>query len=259
MKTFPLRAFLIGAAVFLAGCYTVPETGRSALSLVPESQVVAMADQQFFQLKQELPVSQNRAHNEQLTRVGERIAAVAEPYMPEGSEWEFVVFESDELNAFAMPGGKVGVYTGMMELVDSDDELAVVIGHEVAHVTSRHGSERMSQQLGVALGALAVGVAVEDDRELWLAAYGAGASLGVLLPYSRLHESEADQVGLTFMARAGYDPRAAIPFWQKMNEQGGSRPPEFLSTHPAPENRIERLRELMPKALEEYRKATGRD
>lgn len=244
--------------VTLVGCYTVPETGRSALSLVPESQVVSMAVDQFAQMKREMPISDNQAYRDQLQRVGLRIAEESSSGIPP-EEWEFVVFASDDLNAFAMPGGKVGVYEGMMELTGTDDRLAVVVGHEVAHVDARHASERLSQQVAVGVIGTAGAIAIEDPdtRRNVLAAYGVGSGLG-LLRYSRLHESEADEIGLLYSARAGYDPRVAIDFWQDMADEGGARPPEFLSTHPGPENRVERLRELMPEAVAIYEEAIGR-
>lgn len=246
-------------SLILSGCATVPQTGRSSLQLVPEEQLASAASAQFGQLKQNTPISNHPKYNNMLRRVGERIAYAAQEDMP-NANWEFVVFEDDsQINAFAMPGGKVAVYTGLFEAVIEDDaDLAVVVGHEVAHVAARHGGERVSQQLLAAGGALALQIGTsnsdmsQSDRQLLMAAYGAGATLGVILPFSRYHESEADEIGLIYMAKAGYDPREAIPFWERMEAQKGAQPPEFLSTHPAGDSRVARLRQIMPKAMLHY-------
>jgi predicted Zn-dependent protease len=225
--------------------------------LVPNDQLASMASAQFGQLKQETPISTDPTYNAMVRRVGERIAYVAAPDMP-NAQWEFVVFDDDEqINAFAMPGGKVAVYTGIFEIARTDADLAVVIGHEVAHVAAGHGNERVSQQLLAAGGALALQFGTNDmdsrDRQLIMAAYGAGSTIGVLLPYSRYHESEADEIGLMYMAKGGYDPRAAIGFWERMEAQKSGAPPEFLSTHPSGSTRVRKLNELMPKAYEIYK------
>ncbi|CAA6693228.1 MULTISPECIES: M48 family metallopeptidase [unclassified Lentimonas] len=252
-------ALLTGALLWFTGCTTVSQTGRSALHLVPEGELTAMSSSQFNQLKQETPISRDANYNAMVQRVGDRIAYVAAPDMP-NAQWEFVVFDDDEqINAFAMPGGKVAVYTGILEIIKSDDELAVVIGHEVAHVAAGHGNERMSHKMLAAGGAAVVGVGVaaadmdDSERALVLAMFGAGATYGAILPYSRYHESEADEIGLIYAAKAGYDPRAAIAFWERMEKLGGGAPPEFLSTHPAGTTRIRKLNELMPRAMDAYR------
>ena len=242
-KLFPRLAL----AVALAACAQAPVTGRQQLILLPESQDAQMGLQAYQQIKQESRISQDPELNRRVQEVGRRIAAVS-PH-PEW-EWEFTVFENDEPNAFALPGGKVGVHTGLFKVAQNDAQLATVIGHEVAHAIARHGSERMSQGLlAQGLGALAVGTGV-NPQVVELAAQA--ATLGVILPYSRTQESEADHIGLMFMAEAGYDPRASIELWQNFEALGGQRPPEFLSTHPEPGSRIERLQELMPEALEVY-------
>lgn len=248
--------FLAASVFFAVGCHTVPQTGRSALRLMPEQQLAAMASAQFGQLKQETPISTDPTYNAMVRRVGDRIAYVAAPDLP-NAQWEFVVFDDDDqINAFAMPGGKVGVYTGIFKVARTDDELAIVMGHEVAHVAAGHGNERVSQQMGLSIGAIALQLGLGDmdrsERELIMAAYGAGATLGVTLPYSRYHESEADEIGLIYAAKAGYDPRVAIPFWERMAAQGGSAPPEFLSTHPSGTTRIQKLNQLMPRAYQIY-------
>lgn len=256
MNQTSLISTLILVAFLVTGCRTVPQTGRSALHLMPADQLASMASAQFGQLKQDTPISRNPQYNAMVNRVGERIAYVAAPDMP-NAQWEFVVFEDDDqINAFAMPGGKVAVYTGLFKLVQSDADLAVVMGHEVAHVAAGHGNERVSQQMLAAGGALALQLGTRDrdssERQLIMAAYGAGATLGVMLPYSRFHESEADEIGLIYAAKAGYDPRAAIAFWERMEAQKSGAPPEFLSTHPAGATRIRRLNTLMPEALAVY-------
>jgi predicted Zn-dependent protease len=223
---------------------------------MPDDQLAAMASAQFGQLKQSTPISRDPRQNAMLQRVGERIAYVAGPDIP-NARWEFVVFEDDDqINAFAMPGGKVAVYSGIFKIARTEDELAVVVGHEIAHVAAGHGNERMSQQLLAAGGALALQLGTREmdanDQRLLMAAYGAGASVGVILPYSRFHESEADEIGLIYAAKAGYDPRAAIPFWQRMQAQQSGAPPEFLSTHPAGSTRMRNLQALMPEAVAIY-------
>jgi predicted Zn-dependent protease len=239
-----------------SGCTTVPQTGRSALHLVPSNQLASMSASQFGQLKQQTPISRDPAYNSMVRRVGERIAYVAGADMP-NAQWEFVVFDDDaQINAFAMPGGKVAVYTGIFKVAKTDADLAIVMGHEVAHVAAGHGNERMTQQLLAAGGALALQLGTSemnsDQRALLMAVYGAGASVGVMLPYSRYHECEADEIGLIYAAKAGYDPRTAIPFWKRMAAQSNGAPPEFLSTHPADSTRIRKLNELMPKAMQVY-------
>ena len=247
--------------LWLSACYTVPQTGRSALHLVPSDQLASMAAVQFGQIKKENTISTDPKYNAMVQRVGKRIARVAKTDMP-NAKWDFVVFENDELiNAFAMPGGKVAVYTGIFQAVKSDEDLAVVIGHEVAHVAAGHSNERVSQRLLAAGGALALQLGTGDmdsmDRRLLLAAYGAGASVGVMLPYSRYHENEADQIGLFYAAKAGYDPRAAIDFWERMSALSNGALPEFLSTHPSGGTRIHRLKEYMPEAMRVYKNSYG--
>ena len=242
----------------LAGCTTVPQTGRSAFHLVSPDALASTAASQFGQIKQETPISRDPKLNAMVQRVGERIAYVAGPDLP-NANWEFVVFDDDDqINAFAMPGGKVAVYTGLFKVVQSEADLAIVMGHEIAHVVAGHSAERVSQQLLAAGGALALQIGVNQselsssEKQLLMAAYGAGATMGVILPYSRLHESEADEIGLIYAAKAGYDPRAAIPFWQRMEEQKGFSPPEFLSTHPSDATRMRKLNALMPRAVQIY-------
>lgn len=257
----------VAGMLALAGCYTNPVTGRQSLVLVESSQEIALGAQAFQQIRSEEKVSTDARANERVRRVGERIAGAVGEQMP-NAQWEFVVFDSKDPNAFALPGGKVGVYTGLLDLASSDDELAIVIGHEIGHVIARHGAERMSEQMVIGgLGALSAAV-VEDrydarTRNLFLLAYGGVATVGRVLPHSRANETESDRMGAIFAATAGYDPRTAITFWQKMSQQksGGGGVPAFLSTHPADDARIANLRALMPEVMPIYeanRNKTGR-
>lgn len=250
------------ALLILAGCYTNPVTGRQSLVLVPEGEELQLGAQTFAEIKKEEKISTNGAANERVRRIGERIAAAVGNELP-SAQWEFVVFESDQINAFALPGGKVGVYTGLLALAKSDDELAIVMGHEIGHVTARHGSERMSTQM-VAQGIGTLGTAYAngkfDDKTIAIAqqVYGGVATVGAILPQSRGNESEADKMGMIYAARAGYDPRAAITFWQKMkaaSEKAGGKPMAWFSTHPADDKRIADLEAYMPQVLPIYEAA----
>jgi predicted Zn-dependent protease len=249
-----LRALMLALAIGLAGCYTVPETGRQALVL-PIFDDVQMGAQAFAEIRAKEKVSTDPKANERVRRVGERIAQAVGDRMP-NAQWEFVVFdEANTVNAFALPGGKVGVYTGLLNMAATDDELAFVMGHEIAHVTSRHGAQRASATLvaaGIGLGADVL-TRNSEHRELILAAYGLGATGGTLA-YSRMHESEADYVGLRFSSYAGYDPRASVTFWQKMAAQAGkgAKPPELLSTHPSDDRRIANLQAQIPEVMPIY-------
>jgi predicted Zn-dependent protease len=200
-------------------------------------------------------------------RVGGRISSAVEKYLAgqnhsdllEGYTWEFNLVKDSSVNAWAMPGGKVAIYNGILPVTQNENGLATVMGHEVAHAVAQHGNERMSQALLTQLGGVALSVALSQNpsqtNDLFLAAYGIGTQVGILLPYSRLHESEADRLGLIFMAMAGYDPRDAVAFWQRMAAQSkGGAPPEFLSTHPAHETRIDQIMQYLPEAMKYYRR-----
>ncbi len=246
----------------LAACSTVPVTGRSSLNLIPDGELTSMSLQSYNEFLAQAPISKDQQAIATVRRVGERIASATETYLknigqPAQFQWEFnVVDEPDTANAWVMPGGKVVVYTGILPIAKDDAGLATVMGHEVAHIVAKHGNERMSQAMLTQVGSTALSVALQNQpaltQQLLLGSYGAGAQVGVLMPFSRLHESEADRIGLTLMAIAGYDPRAAVDFWGRMAEQGGSRPPQFLSTHPAPESRIANIKEHLPEALAVY-------
>jgi predicted Zn-dependent protease len=249
-------------ALGLSGCAVVPETGRRQLMLVSPGEEAQMGLASFDSIKKQEKISTNAKAKEQVQRIGARIAKSVGRELP-NAQWEFVVFESDQVNAFALPGGKVGVYTGLLKLAGSDDEVAAVIGHEIAHVTSRHGAERTSQNYAVAgVAALTeIGMQAKDvdpeKRAMVMAAYGLGSAGLYVLPFSRLHESEADAVGLRFAAGAGYDPRAAITFWQKMAKAnaGAQKPPVWFSTHPSDEQRIANLQKLAPQYIPLYENA----
>jgi predicted Zn-dependent protease len=250
----------------LFGCSTVPITGRKQLSLIPQSQLNILGASSYQDLLENSELSTDAAQRRVIRQVGRDIAESAEQFMREHGmkddlkyyQWEFELIEDDEVfNAFCLPGGKIAVYTGIIPVTGDENGLAVVLGHEVAHAIVNHGGERMSQLLVAQLGGMALAEALEKEpertQELLLAAYGIGAQVGVLLPYSRKHESEADHIGLILMAMAGYDPHSAIGFWQRMDAAAGSGPPEFLSTHPSPDTRIRDIRDMLPEALEYYK------
>ena len=251
------------------GCVEVPITHRSALHLVPETDLVSMSLQQYDDVLKKSKLSTDTREVAMVRRVGNRIAKAAEAFLAEsgqqdkikGYQWEFNLIQDDKtVNAWVMPGGKAAVYTGILPYTQNETGLAVVLGHEVGHALADHGNERMSEALLANMGGMALSVALsqqpQETQQLFMSVYGAGANLGFLLPYSRLHESEADRIGLTLMARAGYDPRQAIPFWERMSKQEGkSTPPEFLSTHPATATRIADIKKYIPEALPYYEKA----
>jgi len=260
-----LRNFCLSALIFLlAACSTVPITGRKQLSLVPSSQMMALASEQYQTTLQQSNLSNDQSEVRRLRQVGDRVIQAVEQYLAnngqsqltEGYNWEINLIQDDQVNAWAMPGGKIAFYTGIMKLFKSDDEIAVVMAHEIAHAIASHGGERMSQMLVAQLGGVALDVALADKpqqtRSMAQAAYGLGSQIGVLLPFSRTHESEADELGVYFMTMAGYNPQAAVDFWRTMAAQGGGSPPEFLSTHPSNETRIRNLQRLVPIAREKY-------
>lgn len=257
-----LRLKVLLLLLLLAGCTTAPETGRQQLLLISPSEEARIGLQAFQQLKQQEPVVATGKDARMVREVGQRIARVAP--LP-GAQWEFVLFQDDSPNAFALPGGKVGIYTGILPITKNEAGLATVMGHEVAHAVARHSAERMSQSLLTQIGGTALAAAIGSDagvtRDLVLQAYGLGTQVGVMLPYSRTHELEADRIGLLYMARAGYDPREAIDFWKRFsayNARGGGKPPEFLSTHPVDARRIAQLEAMLPQAMAEYERARAR-
>ena len=254
IKYLSLAALMAG----LAACTTVPETGRSQLNLISPSMERGMGRDAFTNLKGSTPLSNDQNATAILQRVGNRIAAVAD--LPK-AQWEFVLFENSQANAFCLPGGKVGVYSGMLQITQTEAGLATVLAHEVAHAVAHHGAERISRVLvvqGVGLALVSQFTKMDAiSKNALMLAYGLGTTLGTELPHSRLQESEADRIGLIYMARAGYDPAEAVKFWERFAEynraQGGSSTPWFLRTHPLDEQRIEDLKRLLPEAQLQYR------
>jgi predicted Zn-dependent protease len=268
MKNLILSLIITVLAIFiLQSCSTVPLTGRSQLNMIPNSEMLTMSFQQYDQFLKENKLSTNQSEVNMVKKTGENIQHAVERYLQannlsdrlNGYNWEFNLVESDQVNAWCMPGGKVVVYTGILPLTMDENGLAVVMGHEIAHAIAEHGNERMSQQLLQEVGAVGLMVAMKDEpaqtQAIWLSVYGVGTTVGVILPYSRTHESEADHLGLIFMAMAGYDPHVAPEFWKRMaaSKQGGS-PPEFLSTHPSDQTRINDITSWIPEAMKYYQK-----
>lgn len=268
-KMIYLSSVLLVSGVMYTACKSVAVTGRKQLSIIPESEMISMSNQQYAQVIQQGPLSTNASQVAMVKRVGSTIKTAVEKYMRDqgrskeldGYNWEFNLIQNDStVNAWCMPGGKVAFYTGIIPVCVDEAGIAVVMGHEVAHAIAHHGNERMSQELVAQAGGQAVDYALSTKspltRQLFGAAYGAGAQYGVILPYSRKHESEADQMGLIFMSMAGYDPHTAVAFWKRMSSaMGGQAPPEFMSTHPADSRRIKDLEASLPEALKYYHPA----
>ena len=267
-----MRKNIIFSLIFIflvSACSRVLISNRRQLNLIPNASMLQMSFDQYGQFLDDNIISTDAAKVAMVKNVGSKIQKAVEQYFIERGledeletyDWEFNLIESNEVNAWCMPGGKVVVYTGILPLTRDENGLAVVMGHEIAHAIAEHGNERMSQALIAELGGVALSVAVsekpEQTQQLWMSAFGAGAQLGVLLPFSRLHENEADHLGLIFMSMAGYNPNYAISFWRRMSEfKDGQTAPEFLSTHPSDENRIVNIEKLLPEAMEYY-KASG--
>lgn len=255
-RRFAVAVLLLVVLAVPMGCETVPYTGRRQIQLVSPNEEAQMGVQSFKEIVGKATLSPDPQINAMVQRVGSRIAAVTDL----GYQWEFRVIQDDkQANAFALPGGKVAVYTGMLPITRDEAGLAAVLGHEIAHVLARHGGERLSQQMGVqTVTQVLAGMSSSNPATVQLvsAALGAGASVGVLLPWGRAQESEADHLGLILMAKAGYDPRASLDLWRRMAEASkGQRPPEFLSTHPAEATRIQQIEGWLPEALTYYRPA----
>jgi predicted Zn-dependent protease len=268
LRALPLVPALCALAALVTACESAPVTGRSQMMLVSESEERAAGLQAYREVLAKEPLSADAEANHVVEKVGRRIAAAAERppgnlWSPPHFRWEFKTIEKNEPNAFCLPGGKVVVYTGIFPITQTEAGLAVVIGHEVAHALARHGAERMSDQKVAAVGAAAAGVAVAATVggrsqvlvPSMMAALGAGATVGFLLPMSRTQESEADRIGLILMALAGYDPREAITVWERMHAAStGKQKAEWLSTHPADTTRLNDIRRWMPEALQYYRR-----
>jgi len=255
------KKIILGAilALLFIGCSKAPITGRSQLIMINHSQELALGFQSAQEVLKTEKVSRDPQKNSMVKRIGERIAQVANNQYPiaKSFTWEFFVIDNDaEANAFCLPGGKVFVYTGLFKYAANDDELAAVMGHEIGHALARHGAERMSrgqlaQTGGQVLGAVMQGRGNPQNTAMVMQAFGIGTQLGVMLPHSRIQEYEADHIGLVLAAKSGYNPQAALNFWEKF-ARDGKTPPEYLSTHPAPANRIQKIRSLLPQTMPIY-------
>lgn len=244
---------LLSFVFILSGCVSTPETGRKAFIVTSESEEKQLGVQAYQEILKKEKLSNNKRWNDILQRVGSRIAKAANK--PD-FKWEFKLIESPEQNAFCLPGGKVAVYTGILKPARTEAGLAAIIGHEVAHATARHGGQRMTAQMGTQLGMAAIGAAIGADdknptKRALMGALGVGSVVGVSLPFSRSNETEADEIGLIYMARAGYDPKEAPEFWKRFGSEGG-QPPEFLSTHPSHGTRSRALDSQIPKVMPAY-------
>lgn len=262
---FILSAFM---AFFILSCTTVPVTGRRQLNLVSDAAMLDMSFQQYEEFLKNNKLSTDRGQISQVRTVGGKIQKMVEHYMIANNiadeladyRWEFNLIDSEEKNAWAMPGGKVVVYSGILPITRNDAGLAVVLGHEIAHIIAKHGNERMSRELVTQMGGVALSTALaqkpEATQKLWMKAFGIGTQVGFLLPYSRIQENEADHLGLLFTAMAGYNPVEALNFWERMSrENSGQTPPEWLSTHPSDATRINNIRAMIPEVMPYYRQS----
>ena len=256
-----IKKIIISAilAFLFIGCTKAPITGRNQLIMIDEAQEMQLGLQSAKEILAKEKLSQDPQKNAMVRRVGQRIAKVT----GKNYKWEFFVIDNDkEANAFCLPGGKVFVYSGLFKYISNDAELAAVLGHEIGHAIARHGAERMSRGIlaqtgGEVLQSVMAGRGNPQNTAMVMEAFGIGTQLGVMLPFSRKQEYEADHIGLVLMAKAGYNPNSALTFWTKF-AKSGETPPEYLSTHPAPANRIATIRKLIPKVMPIYRRAVGR-
>ncbi|MCC7050947.1 MAG: M48 family metallopeptidase [Bacteroidia bacterium] len=260
-------ATLLVTATFQIACLKVPISGRRQLNLLPESTMMSLSLTNYRAFLAKTPALPTSDANVQLVkRVGDKLVVAITTFLQQKKQtdriknfkWEFNVVQENTVNAWCMPGGKVVVYTGLLPVTLDEEGLAVVMGHEIAHAIARHGNERMSQQLALQLGGIGLAVALsqkpQEVQNIFLASYGVGSALGSL-KYSRTHETEADEMGVVFMAMAGYDPNKSIAFWERMKQSGGAKVPEILSTHPSDETRIKNLKAFMPQAMKYYKKS----
>ncbi len=262
-----MKRLILTATVFLmvASCKTNPFTGKSTLNFYPNSQMFPMAFAQYDQFLDENKVVKGTSDAQMITKVGQRIASAAERWLDANGypgylkdyQWEYNLVQDETVNAWCMPGGKIVFYTGILPITQNETGVAVVMGHEVAHALADHGAQRMSAGMVQQIGAVAGNIAIQDPekRNMFNQAYGIGSQVGVMLPFSRSHETEADRIGLQIMAIAGYNPDEAAKLWQRMKaNSGGQAPPEFLSTHPSNDTRISNLTAWAPAAKQEARK-----
>ncbi len=264
-KVLP-AACLLALTVGFSSCSTVAVTGRKQLNLVSDEEVMSLSNQSFTEYMKTAKASTNKTNTAMVVKVGKNIAAAVEQYLRNNGmanavssfAWEFHLVQDAQPNAFCMPGGKIVVNEGILPYTKTEAGLAIVLGHEVAHAVAKHSSERLSQQMMASYGSAALGAILskksESTQQIAQTVYGLGANYGVMLPYSRLNENEADHMGLIFAAMAGYNPQEAITFWQRMAQSSGTATPEFMSTHPSDANRIKRLQELIPEAMKYYKK-----
>jgi predicted Zn-dependent protease len=264
-----MRKILIALAAILivTSCSKVPVTGRRQVNLLPESDLIGMSLTEYKDfLTKNPPTAASNNDAAMVKRVGSKIEVAVTQYMAKnkmsdrlaGYKWEYNLVNDPTVNAWCMPGGKVVVYSGLLGVTQNETALAIVMGHEIAHAVARHGNERMSQEMMTQMGGMALNVALQtksaQTQTIFNTAYGVGSQVAVLLPYSRLHESEADKLGLIFAAMAGYDPQEAPKFWKRMSAQGGAKPPQILSTHPSDAKRVKDLEAFMPEAMKYYKK-----
>lgn len=262
-----LLVLAVVAGVLITACTTVPITGRRQLSLVSTGEMVTLGEQNYKQTLDQSKLSTNKVQVNRIKQVGSRIQKSVEEYMTQngmaaqlqGFVWEFNLIDNDTtVNAWCMPGGKVAFYTGILPVCKDDNGIAIVMGHEIAHAIANHSGERMSQtmalQLGGQVGSILLSGKSQQTQQAFQTLYPIGSQVGVILPYSRSHELEADKMGLVFMAMAGYNPETAIAFWERMAAAStGGRPPQFLSTHPAESARIDKIRALLPEVMKYYK------
>ena len=253
-------------AILMQACGSVPIIGRKQLLLDPDQEVLALSFQQYLEFLSSAPVEKNTNNAQMVERVGRRIATAVETFFRNNGyeseiknfSWEFNLVKSGDVNAFCMPGGKIVVYEGLLPITRDEAGLAIVLGHEVAHAVAKHANERISQQMALQYGGQIAGGLLGNNaaaQQIGGLVFGLGSQFGVMLPYARKHEYEADELGLIFMAMAGYDPRVAVDFWTRMSQAGGNAPAEFMSTHPSDQNRIAKIKEHLPEALKYYQGA----
>ena len=265
MKKFVI---FVWTAYFLASCSSVPVTGRKQLNLVSDQDILSSSLQQYDAYIKQVPLSTDKAKTDMVVRSGQKIASAVEQYLKNNGmsadlqnyQWDFKLVKDNTPNAFCMPGGKIVIYEGILPYTQDETGLAVVVGHEVAHAVAKHSNERMSQEIVAQMGGQILDSYLLNNKSqmvktLGSTVFGLGAQFGVMLPYSRKHEYEADKLGLIFMAMAGYDPSAAATFWQRMSQSsGGQKPIEFMSTHPSDANRIAAIKAALPEAMKYYKK-----
>ena len=258
---------LLYVVLIIQSCTVVPLTGRKQLNLVPESEMISMSLTSYSDFLKTNAISKDKAATDMVKAVGKDISDAVNRYFTDnkmteqlaGYQWEFNLVKNDTtINAWCMPGGKVVVFSGLLPVTKDRNGLAVVLSHEIAHAVARHGSERMSQELLVQYGSVALNEALSnkpaETKQIFNVSYGIGSQIGVLLPFSRQHELEADKLGLIFMAMAGYDPQASVPFWERMQASAGQKQPQFLSTHPSDGTRISKIKAALPEAMKYYQK-----